>query len=197
MSEQYKSKPQPETLLAAMAKHGITVTAEFVPWSQSRNKGEKSPSLNWRVTVCQDKAVCNPPLEPPAERRAILTTDYSAGMGHCPSYNNPDHGRPGFMSLARDAAIRHECESGTKADGRFRKTRLDGPKPADVMHSLISDSDVIDHPTYESWASDLGYDEDSRKGEAIYRACLEIALKLRAGLGESVLAELRAAAQDY
>lgn len=191
-SQTYESKPQPETLLAAMAKHGITVTAEFVPWSQSRNKGEKSPSLNWRVTLNRNSMPGAEPLP-----RPILTTDYSAGMGHCPSY------KQGRLSVDTDAAIRSECETGRSFKREFDRvyktaggTKLE-PKPADVMHSLILDSDVIDHPTYESWASDFGYDEDSRKGEAIYRACLEIALKLRAGLGESVLAELRDAAQDY
>lgn len=44
---------------------------------------------------------------------------------------------------------------------------------------------------------ELGYDPDSRKAEAIYKACLEIALKLRNALGEDGLAKLREAAQDY
>ena len=43
----------------------------------------------------------------------------------------------------------------------------------------------------------LGYDPDSRKAEGIYRACLELALKLRNGLGEKLLAELREAVADY
>jgi hypothetical protein len=68
---------------------------------------------------------------------------------------------------------------------------------ADVLASLVMDSSAIDYSTYEEWAGDCGHDPDSRKGEAIYRACLEIALKLRNGLGEAGLAALREAAQDY
>src|SRR5690606_27827140 len=45
---------------------GLTVAAVFVPWSQSRNKGERSPSLNWRVTL-------------QCKGRDVLTCDYSAG----------------------------------------------------------------------------------------------------------------------
>jgi hypothetical protein len=59
------------------------------------------------------------------------------------------------------------------------------------------DSEVIDHPNFESWASEIGYDADSRKAESIYRACLEIALKLRSALGDRGLKELREACQDY
>jgi hypothetical protein len=71
------------------------------------------------------------------------------------------------------------------------------PDACDVLHSLLMDSEVLDSNSFESWASDFGYDPDSRKAESIYRACLEIGLKVRNGLGESIVAELRAAFQDY
>ena len=59
------------------------------------------------------------------------------------------------------------------------------PNPLDVLYSLAMDSSVLDHATFESWASEFGYDTDSRSAESIYRACLEIALKLRAAMGDS------------
>lgn len=71
------------------------------------------------------------------------------------------------------------------------------PDSLDVIYSLLRDGDAIDSPTYESWAEGNGYDTDSRKGESIYRACLEIGLKLRAALGEAGLEKLRTAFQDY
>jgi len=153
---------------------GLTMTAEFVPWSQSRNKSEKSPSLNWRVTLHRSG-------------RDILTTDYMAGCGHCPSYTQSK------QSVDQANAVRHECETG-RALGVGKKLL---PDLADVMHSLSLDASVIDCPTYEEWARETGYDPDSRKGEAIYRACLEIALKLRAAIGEDGLRQLAEACQDY
>ncbi|TIW00620.1 MAG: hypothetical protein E5V77_09360 [Mesorhizobium sp.] len=77
-----------------------------------------------------------------------------------------------------------------------RNTRKPIPAPSigDVLQSLARDSDVLDAGGFESWAADYGYDTDSRAAESIYRACLEIAMKLRAGLGESLLAEIRLAA---
>jgi hypothetical protein len=177
----------PREQIEATAKElGLTMETVFVPFSQSRNKGEKHQSLNWSVTIKRNG-------------RDILPTDYSAGCAHCPAYKNPD--KP-----ARDYMIQFECEHGTKAQGvRWSSTpeaygsRRDKIEPdfCDVLYSLSMDSDVIDASGFEEWASNFGYETDSRKAESIYRACLDIALKLRAALGEEGLAKLREACQDY
>jgi hypothetical protein len=64
-----------------------------------------------------------------------------------------------------------------------------------VLHSLALDSRVLDEGTFEDWAGSLGYDPDSRKAEAIWKACVEIATTLRAGLGGRVVEELQLAAE--
>lgn len=152
---------------------GLTIDAKFVPWSQSRNKGEKDKSLNWLVSLSKDG-------------KTIVTTDYMAGVGHAPSYKAP-------LTVKRNQAVDYECEHGHTPNVK----QAIMPKREDVIHSLVSDSDAIDYATYEDWADSLGYDQDSRKGEAIYRACLATALKLRNALGEAALAQLREAFQDY
>jgi len=154
-----------------MTANRITVESVFIPWSRSRNKGEKQPSLNWKVTIKKDG-------------RHVLTTDYSAGMGHAPSYKH-------FVSIAVMTSVKLECEHG-KAAG---KPIL--PDACDVLYSLASDASVLDYSEFENWASDFGYDTDSRKAEAIYRACLDTALKLRNGLGDAGLRALQKASQDY
>lgn len=109
-----------------------------------------------------------------------------------------------------------ECESGfamehspflSDADLKIRRTRQPGeqsskatpilPDVADVLYSLVSDSRVLDSGGFEEWASDCGYDADSRSAEVTYRACLEIALKLRAAIGEAGLETLQTAFEDY
>jgi len=172
------------------AQFNITMRAEFVPFSKSRNAKEKTPSLNWRITL-------------KSGARDILTTDYMQGYGHAPAYNASIKALGARDSVVRHAAIAHECETGALAvvmngiDHIGKGKKLPAPELRDVLHSLLLDSDVIDHPTFESWASEFGYDTDSRSAETIYRACLETALKLRSGLGETALAQLREACQDY
>ena len=176
--------------LDTIERLGLTVRAEFVPLSKSRNaeskdeRGNKVYTLNWKVTVA-------------VNGRETLTTDYQAGMAHCPSYNQGAR-----MTLDYVALIEHETETGRAARPIHNgHTILNGkaiePKSADVLYSLAMDSDVLDYGAFEQWAEEFGYDPDSRKAESIYRACLEIALKLRAGLGDSGLAALRNAFQDY
>lgn len=171
---------------AAMQTLGLVVSAKFVPFSQSRNKGEKNPSLNWIVTLARNG-------------REILSTDYMAGSGHAPANKCQDKPAKHWM-------VAWECEHGGTAIGcRWgRDPEAYGTKPGslkpdacDVIHSLVLDSEVLDYATFESWASDFGYDADSRKAEKIYQACLAIALPLRNGIGEAGLAMLREAGQDY
>ena len=168
-TEQTTSK---ELIEAWAAEHGVTMQAVFVPFSQSRNKGEKSPSLNWMVTIQKSGL-------------DILTTDYGMGCGHCPSYKQ----RPNTFE---HAAMMRECEG-----GKIRNGTPILPSIPDVLHSLSMDADVIDAGDFEGWAIEFGYDTDSRKAEALYRTCLGIALKLRAALGDAALTELREACQDY
>lgn len=173
---------QKEQIKALLNKHGLTVESVFVPFSRSRNAGEKSPSLNWVVTLKHNG-------------KNILTTDYSAGCGHCPSY------KQGQKIYANDAVVL-ECEKGFKAKaGLGMHYYIDTRKPilpdsVDVVYSLLMDAEVLDYSSYEEWAGNFGYDEDSRKGEQVYNACMKIALQFRR-IGGTVINELREAYQDY
>lgn len=176
-----------------LEKHGLTVESEFVPWSLSRNAGEKNPSLNWKVTLIHNG-------------RKILTADYSAGMAHCPSYKDiTKHMRPTTVGMEM---VKHECEKGRVAgyySGALNSVMPSAnpkkrgeilPDSHDVIYSLLMDSEALESDSYEWWAGNFGYDEDSRAGEAVYNACVKIALQFRK-IGESVIAELREAYQDY
>lgn len=183
---------------AAIKDLGLSIGAQFVPFSKSRNAepredGKVWRSLNWRVTLY--KAVTTRGGD--ADTRAILTADYSAGEGHCPAAKASVAALGNRNSVMRDKAIAYECETGRTADYGHIRGMVDAPLARDVLYSLVSDADVLDCGTFEEWAINLGYDPDSRKAESIYRACLEIALKLRNGIGEDGLAKLREAFQDY
>jgi hypothetical protein len=159
---------------------GLSIEAKFVPFSLSWNAVSAPKSedlqLNWSVTLKRNG-------------KLILTTDYSQGIGHIPGY------KPGQrMTVYLFERLQRVCE-----DGRPLEKGLAAPsvKLSDVIYSLVSDGNAIDYPTYEEYARDLGMEEDSRAGEKIYRACLEIGLKLRQAIGEDGLAKLREAFQNY
>lgn len=167
---------------------GLTVKSVFVPWSKSRN-AKANPkisdySLNWRITLMRGE-------------REIVTTDYGAGIAHCEGY------KPNDRSVLHAESIIQQCETGKKhwrgsnSDRLFPTGLIVEPNAIDVIYSLVTDSDVLNYSTFEDWASEFGYDPDSRKGEAMYRVCLEIALKLQNGIGAANLEKLREASQDY
>ena len=173
-----------------LAQYGITVESVFVPWSVSRS-AKKRPgpgdyNLNWEVTVRKDG-------------RHVLTTEYTAGQGHCPAYNAKisTYAHQCSPKEAKRQMIIAECEKGFACKWApwhgptAIKAKPILPGDDSVMYSLLMDSSVLDYGSFEDWASEYGFDPDSRKAEAAYRECLEIALKLRNALGEALLAHLR------
>lgn len=65
------------------------------------------------------------------------------------------------------------------------------PEIADVLDALASDSSGLDNArSFEEWASEYGYDVDSRKAERIYNAVERQAKKLVAFLGPKLYQEL-------
>lgn len=196
-------------ILAALAEMGLTMESTFIPFSKSRNtaaarkargdldeKGKAKDwlSLNWSIRILKGA---------PTERRIlILETDYSAGQGHAPCTKAPGWRETIYGMEALTFEIEKGIESGYNKINAVAGYGTGTRKPilpdfADVMHSLVSDSDVLNYSSFDDWAPEVGFNPDSRKGESIYRACLEIALKLRNGIGESNLAKLRELFQDY
>lgn len=177
-----------DSIKKLLAEMDLSITARFVPFSHSRNKDNEYKSLNWVVTLRKGK-------------RDVLTIDYSAGQAHCPSYKIKVKDR--HDSQLRDERITLECETGYEHKRlnehmNPHKTRnAIMPELIDVVYSLVSDADVLDSGGFENWAANLGFDSDSRKAEAIYHACVEIAVKLVAAVGHDGIAKLREAYQDY
>lgn len=71
------------------------------------------------------------------------------------------------------------------------------PEAAGVLYCLASDAGGVQNSRgFEDWAADLGYDADSRKAEAIYRACCDMALALQRWLGLEKYAQLLACTEE-
>lgn len=176
-----------EAVTKLLEDNKISFKYKFIPFSQSRNKHQKLKSLNYLVTVLKDN-------------KEALTIDYSMGQAYCPAYK---------MSMkdkyAKQMIINKQCEEGYYQLKYIVESYLTGygakssilPDNTDIINSLILDSSVLDYSSFEQWASDFGYDPDSRKGERMYNECLKIALALRNSFGDTLINELKEALQDY
>lgn len=187
----FRPTPTDHPLALAIAKHGLSIKAEFVPFSRSRNAKEKERSLNWLVTLSKRS-----PID--GQDRVILKCDYQAGIAHCPGYKHP-------ASPADHAVMRRECEEGypcfwssaNNGAARYHGRKAIEPDPVTVIWSIVQDADALNHAGFEDWASSYGYDTDSRAAEAIYRTCLAHATALRAAIGDAGLTELQEAGRDF
>lgn len=65
------------------------------------------------------------------------------------------------------------------------------PELEDILSCLASDASLVHNARYyEEWASESGYDEDSRKGEATYKVCQKQAAELEDMLGHDAFEKL-------
>lgn len=178
--------------LAALAESlGLSIKCAFVPFSQSRNAGTDWQSLNWRCTLERNG-------KPVTGLEAI---EYGQGSGHCPaSKAGVKHWGGNRHIMARAVAL--ECETGRIAKPGWSGEAIDSRKPiapptvVDVLASLCLDAGALDYAGFEDWASEYGYDTDSRKANSVYRACLAHGLALRAAVGNDNLQALAALAHE-
>ncbi len=175
-----REKTEAETKIEQTASDlGLSMRAEFVPFRESRNFKPNARlddlSLNWRVTI-------------ECKGRHVLTTDYSAGIAHCPSYTQN-------MTENHARHVRQECEYGREKTGQLERWLM--PITADVIYSLVLDASAIDCATFEDWCADNGCDSDSIRDRATYRTCLMYGLALRHAIGDAGLTRLREACEGY
>lgn len=173
---------------AALLRECLTLTATFVPASRFKGDEWRATAVNFEVRITG------------RNDREVYAGPYAYGVGNLPGYRHDRATKLYWSEYVDDARERGVWPQGglqTHMPGRPCGSKVPAPKLRDVMYSLISDASVLDAGGFESWAAEYGYDTDSRKAEATYRACLENALKLRAALGDTVLAELRELFADY
>jgi hypothetical protein len=68
----------------------------------------------------------------------------------------------------------------------LRERMPDGPSAEDVLESMLLDASGYENAQgFADWCSEYGYDSDSRKAEAVYRATGKQTEKLRKFLGDA------------
>ena len=191
-----------KTLPQLIESLGVTVESRYL--GVQREPGDKKTGepgwLHFAFAVTVKRA----------GRPAAIETPYRLGVGHvklpaAPTFETlyavGDRSKTENIldALRRGKRIRPEYEREERAiyGAAARKQGL-APKPADVLHSLISDGDAyFDSLTFEEWAGNLGFDTDSRNAEAMYRACDETGRHLARMFSDDELAQLREAASEY
>lgn len=150
------------------------------------------------------------------ERRQIVWTgEYRLGVGHvqwpsaaivAANYHSSTRGLTSDEENvcrihARGQTVKKTPEglaTEASAAAKLAKIQEVAPNLNDVCHSLLSDgSAFFDGQRFEDWAADMGYDADSRKAEATFRACDEIGRALSRALSRDQLDGLREWAGNY
>lgn len=163
----------------------LTYVAEFIPTKQPVDK-VKSPQLHWSITLQRG--------------HRTMTVPYFEGCGHVIGYQQ-FHKTP-YDKRRHDELLRLTCETGKlykllSYGPVALKEKQPAPKLLDVLYCLVQDASVLDSGGFEEWASDCGYDTDSRSAEKTYRQCIDQSLQLRNLLGNDNLERLRELYQDY
>jgi len=164
------------------AELGLTLTAQFVPQSLSRNAQDRTPSLNWRVTLSRKG------------RTSFITTDYMQGAGHIPGWWSLKGGQVYLNNYAREVAEKGRYSP--KGPESISRRPLPAPSMADVLYCLLSDAEACGLP-FEEWAGNLGFDTDSRKAERIYHECVATGRALSRLLTHPEMDRLRDLLADY
>lgn len=184
---------------AFIAKHGLTMTVVAIPHRSDRDFGAtkeerawEAEAGHWRVTITA------------RDSRYSHTCEYSMGCGHRVwkkgAQNSVRLGGSFYI-----ASERRDVQDGKPVQPKYLAGKtihlvemvrdLSEPMPPTldmVLDSLAADADGWTNARdFASWCDDFGMDTDSRRAEAAYKACGEIAKGLRFMLGEDAYNELR------
>lgn len=144
--------------------------------------------------------------------KPILETDYKLGVGHVDCQNpKVDTSLAGVKlrlssdeeSLLRIWQRKPHAQFVSKPTWATVAAKLAtyqkvAPSLPDVVHSLLLDGEpYFNGESFEDWASNFGYETDSRKAEEIYKACMEIGRQLKRGLPHDTITKAREILQDY
>jgi hypothetical protein len=159
-------------------KRDVTMTATYVGLrAEKGTEGKPWHHFEWSVQLHHGSA--------------SYTATYRSGVAHCQRVPY------GIGAKGPLEPVTHDVARALKPHGKVTLSDVEGyvrptaPELAEVLQSLASDaSGALNAGTFEAWASDYGYDSDSRKAEKIYEACKGVHFELSRLLGLELCAEL-------
>lgn len=118
---------------------------------------------------------------------------HGIGLRYASVHTNPNMDDPKWDANHYSVTLRYNRDDRPTMGLFFSQGKgiKGGPKAAAVLDCLASDAASIENAgSFEEWASELGYDEDSRKAERTYRICCDQARQLKEWLGAAAYQEL-------
>ena len=134
------------------------------------DSGGPNAPAKWHVTLTTR------PTSPEAAG-AVLATEYTAGAAHRRMKKGVIPGLAGFPGYKRGERIPQRLGNPSVDEAALLKNYTEPIPPTlfDLLECLAMDADCVRHgQTFEEFAGDLGYDEDSRKAERAYNTCRDI-----------------------
>lgn len=152
----------------------MTTAHHLDPWARETMTAATF-AARWLVTIEAKRM-------PDHQARATAPTDLEGMTGWRVRLAHLDGGDPLAVNYYMGAAWTHHGPNGTT---------YDPPTVEQVLYSLAADAQGVENvDTFEEWAQNYGYDTDSRKAEATYRAVVEEVRRVRAWLSRQAWAEL-------
>jgi len=155
---------------------GLTLESKHIgltTWDTGGNNRQLCDE--WRITLSYIKVGDTHAKE--------YTTTYRTGIGHRKVMPGVKRERGGYATLTESPKNTEEaCKRGW--------LKVVYPNIADVLSCLLSDASSGEETFYD-WASNLGYDTDSRNALDTYLACQKTLVALRHVLGYELFSELK------
>jgi hypothetical protein len=117
------------------------------------------------------------------DERISMTAERTDQNPNMDDASNMDHWKVVFKRRSNQGLGRHIAKMTTYFSMGYGHNGKE-PKAGEVLNCLAMDAASLENARgFEDWASDLGYDTDSRKAEKIYKACEHASRRLKAFLG--------------
>lgn len=163
-----------ETMTEFTERLGVTMTAE--PATHNPNMGDPIPdAAHWTCTLKHGDRELSVPYSMGPAHKTVTRQAMLVFRGVIPEGWKTGERMP--MTLGgRSLDV-------TEAEKRCKPTEPDLPG---VLDCLASDAASIENARcFEDWASEYGYDDDSRKAHTIYEVCQKQAAELARFIGEA------------
>lgn len=188
--ESWKSEIKPHVIAQYGADDECALSESWNDYTDSLNKDGDLSDLQYQYCPAWDDAM-------PDDDKEFILDAMGVSFGSVKLAARPDNLADWSADATHWKVIIKRAKNEFAIFYSMGSAHTGAPDDMDVFNCLLTDTSDIDGVEFEDWASDLGYDPDSRKAERAFKACQGTMMNLRAMFSESELSDLRELFQDY